>query len=161
MWPFSGVPPAAIPRLNSPMCDTRFPAEMPPLKNCPSGGYGAPRAVERRRAQEPFTAFRKQVSALPRGVGRSVVSSLLEKGKLGSKKFGSSGRVFLSDLESCLGKDRAWSLVGDLSTDKPRSDRPDEHTKQRALQSGKVAKARAEISENEVIVPSGLPKEDP
>jgi hypothetical protein len=50
--------------------------------------------------------------------------------------------------------------VDDLSTDRPRGDRPDEHAERRAPQFGKVTRARGEISENEVIVLSDLPKED-
>jgi len=94
------------------------------------------------------------------GVDRSTVSSLVENGKLGSKKVGSSPRIFLSDLESYLGEDRARSLVRDLSTSGACGDRPNEQAQKRASKLEKVAKVYAEISEDQVIVLSDLPKED-
>ncbi len=93
------------------------------------------------------------------GVDRSTVSSLLENGKLGSKKVGSSPRIFLSDLESYLGEDRARSLVRDLSTSGACGDRPNEQAQKRASKLEKVAKVYAEISEDQVIVLSDLSKE--
>ncbi|WP_103016950.1 helix-turn-helix domain-containing protein [Salinibacter ruber] len=94
------------------------------------------------------------------GVDHSTVSSLLENGKLGSKKIGSSRRIFLSDLESYLGEDRARSLVRDLSTSGARGDEPNVHPEKRASQFEKVARVYAEISEDEAIVLSGLTQGD-
>ena len=94
------------------------------------------------------------------GVDRSTVSSLRENGKLGRKKIGSSRRIFLSDLESYLGEDRARSLVRDLSASGARGDEPDVHPEKRASQFEKVAKVYAEISEDQAIVLSDLSKED-
>ena len=59
-------------------------------------------------------AFSVEEVAEMLGIGRTAVYRLIKTGELGSKKVGGSRRIFLSDLEEYLGKERAYSLVKNL-----------------------------------------------
>lgn len=89
------------------------------------------------------------------GICHDTALSLLREGKLGSKKIGGSHRIFLSNLEAYLGKDRAQSLVRDLTGDEP------EHPgKEQVSKYEPVAEVWKEISEDEAIFLSDLSKSD-
>lgn len=100
------------------------------------------------------------------GVGRFTVLSLLEEGKLGSKMVGGSHRIFLSDLEDYLGKDRARSLIRDLTGEGTVGHSPEgghKSAQEKSAQESKfepVARKWEEIGEDEAIVLSGLSKTD-
>lgn len=102
----------------------------------------------------------EEVSAML-GVGRSTVLSLLEEGELGSKKIGGSYRIFLSDLEDYLGKDRARSLIRDLTGEGTVGHGPEGgHKSAQKSKFEPVAQKWEEIGEDEAIVLSGLSKTD-
>jgi hypothetical protein len=61
-------------------------------------------------------AFSPEEVATMLGVDRATVSSLLADGTLGSKKIGDVQRIFLSDLETYIGEERARSLVRDINS---------------------------------------------
>lgn len=95
----------------------------------------------------------KEVSTIL-GVDRSTILSLVNRGELGSTKVGGSRRIFVSDLESYLGEDRARSLVRDLG------DGPQGHGEKRMSQFEAVAEVYSELSEDEAIVLKGLSESD-
>ena len=89
------------------------------------------------------------------GIGQATVRSLLERGKLGSKKIRDAHRIFLSDLEDYLGEERARSLVRDLGGDEPGV-----NDGQSTSRYEPVAQKWSELDDNESIVLSDLEKID-
>jgi excisionase family DNA binding protein len=95
-------------------------------------------------------AFSPEEVATMLGLEQATVRSLLDRGKLGSKKIRDAHRIFLSDLEDYLGEDRARSLVRDLGGDELKDDG------KKMSPYEPVAKKWSEIGEGKAIVLSGL-----
>lgn len=107
------------------------------------------RWVPKQRAFSP-----EEVSTML-GVSCAVVLSLLKEGKLGSKKIGSTRRIFLSDLEDYLGQERARSLVRDLNSERGKGE---EETQRSRFE--EVAQKWNEIPEDQAIVLASLTQSD-
>lgn len=92
------------------------------------------------------------------GIGQQEVSSLLKSDTLRSIKIEGSRRIFLSDLEDYLGKERAQSLVREINSgghSQTSGEARDQFSRYEP-----IAQKWSEIPDDESIVLSDLEKAD-